>query len=184
MKRAPNHQHDALAQYPLPRPNTVAGQSRAECLSCPRPEQREQRMPADVDDPEFLATYGRWDFDVFLSCLKSEDAVVVLVTVDTDERTDEAREYTNDLVHQIWNAAISVFPRCAGHRLSWSWLIFLFSKRDAEPARAVLAGQRSASASHSISHWFAEAGELPAERTTAIRSLEDARERDRARGRA
>ena len=128
-------------------------------------------------DPEFLATYGRWNLDTFLECFELENTVMALVSVETRSRTDEGRAVTNDLVHRIWQVVVTI-PGCAGHRLSWGQLLFLLPHAEQERAAQLLSGVSSLSSTHSIRHWLSNGASSSQERRAAIRALEERRERD------
>jgi tetratricopeptide (TPR) repeat protein len=130
-------------------------------------------MESQTQNSEYLATYGCWDLDAFLLCLASSSASLALIIVETSVRSEDAREVTNRIIHQVWDLITAQFPHCVGHRLDWCSLFFLFSSPDTERASILLDSLQIDAQSHQIHHGLVDVGQGLLDRQNGIRQLED-----------
>jgi len=86
------------------------------------------------DEAEYLTTIEKWDLMELI--VRSGGGPSVLVAIEVQPRHDRTGllEERGRWIHTVWDAALCRVPEVAGHRLSWSQLLFICKGADIQAA--------------------------------------------------
>jgi hypothetical protein len=97
---------------------------------------------------DFLATYGEWNIQSFLTLDLGTRTTLVLLQVRRPGTGDEATAEIGRVVRQLWQDTTSMFPTAHGHRTAWGDLAFVVRTEEArtlaEPSATIAAPRGSA----------------------------------------
>ena len=77
------------------------------------------------DKAEFLTTIENWDLIELLARGGSAPTVLVAIEVQPRHARTGLLEERGHWIHRVWNATLNKMPDVAGHRMTWSQLVFI-----------------------------------------------------------